>query len=338
MVRIIFYKLKKIGRYALISLLLSLVLFIGNYNLSSLFIWFWSLSLGVFVGLFEEFVVGRWLLKRAAIWQVIIRVLVINVFAFSMLMLIAFWELGELNFSKIFGAAANVEDQRYLRMTYNAFIISILLIFYFQMEAFVGRKMFGNYLLGRYALPREEERIFMFIDMQDSTTHAERMSNDLFYELVNDCFYLVTSPVLKTKAEILKYVGDEIIFTWPMKDGLKNNNCIEIIVSYRRILESKKAYFEEKYGFVPFFKAGVHGGKCIGAEVGHLKKAIDFSGDVLSTAARIQGVCNEHKAELLVSKSLFEKLPNKNKYQIESVGGLDLKGKEESVEVIKVIL
>ncbi len=310
----------------------------GYYELDSLFIWFWPLSLGLFVGLFEEFIVGRWLLKRAAILQVLIRILVINIFAFSELLLIAFWEQGELDFNKIYGTARDMREQRYLWMTYYAFIISFLLVFYFQMEAFVGRKMFGNYLLGRYALPKEEERIFMFIDMQDSTTHAERMSNELFYELINDCFYFATSPVLKTKAEILKYVGDEIIFTWPMADGLKNNNCIEIIASYRRILHSKRAYFEEKYGFVPFFKAGVHGGKCIGAEIGHLKKAIDFSGDVLSTAARIQGACNAHKAELLVSKYLFEKLPDQSKYQTESVGALELKGKEESVEVIKLIL
>lgn len=66
---------------------------------------------------------------------------------------------------------------------------------------------------------------------------------------------------------------------------------------------------EEYYGLVPEFKAGAHSGEVIAAEIGDLKKGIVFSGDVLNTAARIQGECNRLGRRLLVSRELMEQLP-----------------------------
>jgi adenylate cyclase len=43
-----------------------------------------------------------------------------------------------------------------------------------QMSMMVGTRVLLNLMLGRYHSPKEEDRIFMFLDMAGSTTHAER--------------------------------------------------------------------------------------------------------------------------------------------------------------------
>ena len=64
----------------------------------------------------------------------------------------------------------------------------------------------------------------------------------------------------------------------------------------------------DDFGRLPEFKAGVHGGKVMAAEVGTVKKKIAYHGDVLNTTARIQDQCNAFQQKLLVSKALLNEL------------------------------
>ena len=70
--------------------------------------------------------------------------------------------------------------------------------------------------------------------------------------------------------------------------------------------EQYKEYFLEKYNVLPRFKAGAHIGKAIAGEIGIIKRDITYSGDLLNTTARIQGLCNEYKAFFLISADLRE--------------------------------
>ncbi|MCW8930947.1 MAG: hypothetical protein OQL19_11990 [Gammaproteobacteria bacterium] len=46
-----------------------------------------------------------------------------------------------------------------------------------------------NILIGKYRFPREEERIFMFLDLQDSTTYAEKLKQQKEYYINKYGFY-----------------------------------------------------------------------------------------------------------------------------------------------------
>ncbi len=52
---------------------------------------------------------------------------------------------------------------------------------------------------------------------------------------------------------------------------------------------------------MPEFKAGFHIGKVITAEIGVIKKDIIFTGDVLNTTARIQGLSNTYEVDMITS-------------------------------------
>ena len=70
-------------------------------------------------------------------------------------------------------------------------------------------------------------------------------------------------------------------------------------------------------------------------EVGQIKKELAYHGDVLNTASRIQGKCNEYKAKLLVSEKLWDKFGAHDKSNFELIGNISLKGKQQPVNIYR---
>ncbi|WP_343912570.1 adenylate/guanylate cyclase domain-containing protein [Aquimarina litoralis] len=196
-----------------------------------------------------------------------------------------------------------------------------------------GRGVFIKMLFGKYKNPQEEKRIFMFLDLKDSTTIAEQLGHFKYSQFIQDCFYDLNTVVPKHEAEIYQYVGDEAVLSWPYKKGLANNNCVNLFFSFQQRKQQKADYYKEKYGVIPEFKAGLHGGKLMVTEVGVIKKEIAYHGDVINTSARIQAECNNHKVKLLISEDLLKDLSFTTPLTATFLGSVLLKGKQQEVNI-----
>ncbi|WP_397362347.1 adenylate/guanylate cyclase domain-containing protein [Olleya sp. R77988] len=198
-----------------------------------------------------------------------------------------------------------------------------------------GRGVLFNQLIGKYKKPREERRIFMFLDLKGSTTIAEQLGHYKYSQLIQECFYDLNRVVDNYKGEIYQYVGDEAVISWTFDNGIDNNNCVELFYKFENRLLKKEKYYQKHFGLLPKFKAGLHGGKLIVTEVGTIKKEIAYHGDVINTSARIQGECNKYNQTLLISERLLDKL-KLHKYKLESIGNISLKGKEQEVKLFSI--
>ena len=197
--------------------------------------------------------------------------------------------------------------------------------------------MFWGFLSGRYFRPKREERIFMFIDLKSSTTIAERLGEEQYFNFLNDTFTVATPGILARQGEIYKYVGDEIIVSWKKHAGLANANCIKCYFDVAGLLKSQSEYFQREYGVQPLFKAGLHLGNVIAGEVGIIKREIGYSGDVLNTTARIQSLCNEKKVEILVSQNLIDAMDLEwIKNRIKLIGEVSLRGKTQKLDLVTI--
>lgn len=208
------------------------------------------------------------------------------------------------------------------------FLVTVLL----DVNEKYGAGVLRQLLMGKYHHPREEERIFMFLDMRGSTTIAEKIGHIEFFELLNDFFKDINDPVIFTNGSIYQYIGDEVVIVWKMRKGIKNANCIRCFYNIREAISNRKDYYLNKYGVVPEFKAGLHCGKVTIGEIGVQKRDVVFSGDVLNTTARIQSMCNDFKVKLLISKRLLDKvsLPP-DSFEDRKIGNISLKGKKKKV-------
>lgn len=200
-----------------------------------------------------------------------------------------------------------------------------------QMNLMLGRGNILKIISGKFYEPKEEERIFMFLDLQGSATIAERIGHLPFSRLIQDCFndLAITENF---NAQVYQYVGDEAVLTWPM-EGLKNGNCVKAYFAFHHLIESKAAYYQQQYGEVPFFKAGLHMGQVTASEVGKYKREIAYHGDTINTASRIQGLCNTLNQRILISEELHQSLSSITELEFSSMGTHQLKGKEKEVEL-----
>ena len=179
-------------------------------------------------------------------------------------------------------------------------------------------------------------RIFMFIDMKDSTSHAETLGHLKFTELIQDCFSDFGKIALKRDVEIYQYIGDEVVVSWFIKNGVRNQNCLNLFMEFRQKIEARKDHYLKEFGIFPVFKSGGHIGEVTVAEIGHAKRGIEYLSDVLNTSARIQSLCNYYETDFLISGELNQTLGNKPGFTSELIEKVRLKGKKQKVEIFKV--
>ena len=214
-------------------------------------------------------------------------------------------------------------------------LVDNLLSVFRQVNLMLGPGVLRKLIKGQFYTPREEERVFMFLDLKSSTEMAEKLGHIQYSQMIQDCFDDL-AIVTETRAEIYQYVGDEAVLTWPSEVGLTDQNCLHAYFKFKARIESRKEHYLRKYGQVPFFKAGMNLGKVTVAEVGRNKKEIAYHGDTINTAARIQGKCNELQTDLLISEQLKNALGKALSYATRHMGDIPLRGKTDHVAIYAV--
>lgn len=200
-----------------------------------------------------------------------------------------------------------------------------------------GQGVLLQYVLGKYHTPREEERIFMFMDLRSSTRIAEQLDHKQYHNFLNDVFHDISEPILEYRGEIYQYVGDEVVITWPIETGIKQERCIRCFFAINTLLERRSRFYMQRYGVEAKMKAGIHCGVVTTGEIGDLKTEIVYHGDAVNTTSRIQEMCNELRASLLVSGDLLQRCSLSDKFVLEGGGTLKLRGKEKVIEVYSLI-
>ncbi len=290
---------------------------------------------GVSIGILDDLSYHRKVVSRSLAFQYTVKVvgLAVMMAIVALRAITVRTPIEEIDFQFI---AEGFGERRIANYLMSAFIVAITISMYFQMEKLVGKNRLLNYLKGNYRKPKKEIRIFLFMDLKSSTSLSEKLGNDTYYAFLNDAIYEMSEAIIISGAEIYQYVGDEIVFTWTLDSGIRNNRCIQLFESITKRLEDRQGYFMKHYGYKPEFKGAMHAGLVLAAEIGHIRREIVYSGDVLNTTARMESLCNQFNASLLISKSLFNLLDKKHNLYFEELGPVALKGKDETIELLKM--
>lgn len=197
----------------------------------------------------------------------------------------------------------------------------------------LGHNVLKNFFTGRYHTPKNERRIFMFLDMKHSTTIAEKLGHVTYFDFLQKYYDALSDSIINHSGEVYQYVGDEIVITWEYEKGIHNNNWLNCFIDLKRTINSKASDFEHRYHQVPDFRAGIHVGEVTAGEIGALKKEIVFTGDVLNTAARLQAMGKEFETDLVFSEDLNHLIGNKQAFSTKHLGEILLRGKSDKTGV-----
>lgn len=215
-------------------------------------------------------------------------------------------------------------------------LISTFTIIILQVNDKYGQGVFFNMLMGKYHQPKNEKRVFMFMDMRSSTKIAEELGHLNYFNLLNELIEQITEPIINYEGEIYQYVGDEVVITWLLDNGIAKENCLKCFFAIQDKIRRNADYFKGKYAYVPHFKAGIHCGDVTTGEIGTYKKEIVFTGDTVNTTSRIQAKCNELGEQLLVSDSVVKWIDKSPDYNFREMATMELRGKSQPVKIYAV--
>jgi adenylate cyclase len=213
-------------------------------------------------------------------------------------------------------------------------VLSVLINLALGITNIIGSRAFLNFITGRYHSPIEENRFVLFVDIAGSTELAERLGGLGIHRLLDHTFRLLTLSVVDYRGEVLNYVGDEVIVTWPERGGAVDCRPIRCFMAMRDELTSAASRLEHEFGAVPRIRGSLHFGPVIVGEIGDIKRAIVFNGDVMNTAARLEELSRGVDGGFLASRAAMEQFRSAVPVKVRDLGRLPIRGRTEGIDVV----
>ena len=204
---------------------------------------------------------------------------------------------------------------------------AFVFVFILDVNSLLGQNVLINFITGRYYAPRLESRVFLLIDMEGSTGLAERLGPLAFHRLVKRFIDDLTQPIVAARGEIHRYIGDELIATWKLEEGIADGRCVAACFAAIDQLARRAPDYRREFGAAVTVRAGLHCGPVVTGEMGSVKREIVFLGDTVNTAARIQELCRQTGDRVLASADLIDRLELPRGIAKRSLGDLRLRGK-----------
>jgi len=211
-----------------------------------------------------------------------------------------------------------------------------VLVMLFQAAAIVGYRTFMALLLGKYRRPSAERRFFLFVDVVGSTAIAERLGALEAHRFLAAVFSAVAEPVELCRGEIHQYVGDEIVITWVEADGTADARALRCFFAMRAALAADADRFVQRFGVQAELRAALHVGEVIAGEVGQVRRAIVFHGDVMNTTARLEQATREVGCFFIASAEALASLVPPPEIRARDLGRLALRGRVEPIHAFCV--
>jgi adenylate cyclase len=201
-------------------------------------------------------------------------------------------------------------------------------------------KLMASYVTqhGQLWEPQELVVSVLFSDVKGFTTLSERLSPREAQDLLNEYFHEMTEVIFKHNGTLDKYIGDGIMAVFgapqlgdPIPPEVSAEQAVsaalDMIASHRRLIE--KLDPAKRFQF----RIGINTGTVYAGFFG-TRQRLEYTvmGDTVNTASRLEG-----RAELnsvLISEAT--RLALGDRFVLQEMGQLELKGKQQRVQTYRV--
>ncbi len=241
-------------------------------------------------------------------------------------------ELGE----RIAGLPLEMSSQLFWSSFAYSAVLSVLMNLGLAISNIIGPRAFLNFVIGRYHSPVAENRFVLFVDIAGSTGLAEQLGGVGIHRFLDRTFRLLTIAVEDYRGEVLSYVGDEVIVTWPERGGAIDCRPLCCFIAMRDELARASGPFEREFGAVPRIRGSLHFGPVIIGEIGDVKRAIVFNGDVMNTAARLEELSRNVDGGFLASRAAMQRFGSALPFAVRDLGRLPIRGRADGIDVVGI--
>jgi adenylate cyclase len=177
----------------------------------------------------------------------------------------------------------------------------------------------------------------LFSDLRGFTSISERLEPEQIIEQLNEYFTAMVQVVFDHRGTVDKFVGDMImaIFGAPIDDPQHADHAVQCAVAmHARLNELNTRWASQDR---PEFRSGVgiNSGEVVVGNLGSDQmQSYTVIGDNVNLGARIESLCKQFEAEILISEFTRAKLTGA--YPIEEKGAVTVKGKTTPVTILQI--
>jgi adenylate cyclase len=280
-----------------------------------------SILVGTGVGLFEQFYVqslrGRWLRSMHPLLSITIYTAFVAV-----LFVVA------IHLSHLLTGQWDTLPRAYRRLPFALPLViafSVIGIVVMRTVHFIGIETLFHLMIGTYHRPVIQEKVLLFLDINDSTSLSERLGAVQIKSLVGKFLFDISKPITDHGGEIYLYKGDGLIALWNWDEAMRGNKILRAIDAVFAAVRREEAAYQREFGVVPRFRIGVHGGEVVVSEQGDTKRAIGIYGSTINIAARMEEAAKAHGVGCAISGDVAQALSDDER-QLQPLGDEQVKG------------
>lgn len=176
----------------------------------------------------------------------------------------------------------------------------------------------------------------LFCDVKGSTAAAEKVDPETWTDIMNGAFEYMIRPIYKYEGLVPRLMGDAILafFGAPIAH---EDDPQRAVLAGLEIQEGIKTYVEEirrKHGFDFGLRVGINTGLVVVGEIGSdLRMEYTALGDAINLAARMEQTAQV--GTIQVSDETYKLVAPF--FEVQSLGGVEVKGKSEPVQTYRVL-
>jgi adenylate cyclase len=187
-------------------------------------------------------------------------------------------------------------------------LLAIIGIVVMRAAHFIGTDTLFHLMVGTYHRPIIEKKAIVFLDINDSTSLAERLGAIETQSLIGKFLFDMSKAVTDHGGEVYLYKGDGLIALWDWRLAVDRNRMLPSIDAMFADLERDEEEYRRRYGVAPTFRVGIHGGDVVVSEQGDTKRSIGIYGMTINIAARMEEAAKAHGVRCAISGDVAEAL------------------------------
>jgi class 3 adenylate cyclase/tetratricopeptide (TPR) repeat protein len=208
-----------------------------------------------------------------------------------------------------------------------------------RLKKLVPKEFAERLLKSRGGRVGSERRVvtILFCDVKGSTALGETMDPEEVLEIMNPVFDVLIEPVYRYEGTLARLMGDAILafFGAPIAHEDDPVRAVLAALAMQEKMQEYAAQLEKTRGLKGFaVRVGINTGLVVVGEVGSdLRVEYTAMGDTINVASRFENAAKP--GTILISENTARLV--KHAFELESLGGLELKGKAEPVPAYRVI-
>jgi adenylate cyclase len=178
--------------------------------------------------------------------------------------------------------------------------------------------------------------VLWYADIRGFTSISDSEPGPVVVELLNDVFEILTASLRDRGGQVLKFIGDGMLATFPFEEADRAETCrraLDAAIEAMRNIEALNAAREARGAPAASVDLALHLGDALYGNVGAIDR-LDFTviGPAINEAARIEALCEPLGRAVLVSAEFVEGMKAADA-RLTSLGRHALRGVKERKEI-----